>query len=449
MNFTESVRLAFGNLKSNRLRSFLTMLGIIIGISAVITITTIGNSLQKTIAATMRDLGGTNLISASVNCIYPDFETDAEWQAWDPPEMTEDEKLTYERLEQFQEDFSDTVDGVILTKDIGSIGTCVTDDGEAKVRITGATPGVLDYMKLQMVCGRDISEEDNRQMKATAVVSDLFVKYACDGKNPIGKQIAIQSEEGAVQKFYVVGVYHYDPVRMGTVQDNTPERDLPTQVMVPYTYAASVNEAQQQESSMGIEYFQIIAKEGADPTQLAEDISAYFAEKYYAANNNFEMYCYDMASELGTIDQVLNILTIAISIIAAISLIVGGVGVMNIMLVSVVERTREIGIRKAMGAKNKSIQRQFLTEAVVICLMGGVIGIAIGVINGFVLAKVAAIVLEQYQQEMGAMITLSVSPSFMAIVISVVFSMLIGMIFGSYPAKRAAQMSPIDALRYE
>ena len=449
MNVTESIRLAFDNLKSNRLRSFLTMLGIIIGISSVITITTIGNSLQKTIAATMRDLGGTNLIYASVNWIYPEFETDAEWESWVPPEMTEDEKLTYDRLQEFQKDFEDTVSGVIVTQDIGSLGTCTTDEGTAKVRLTGTTPGTIDYMKLNMLSGRDISEEDNRQAKATAVVSDLFAKYAFGGKNPIGKQISIQSEEGAIQKFYVVGVYQYDPVRMGNAQDNTPERDIPTQVMVPYTYAAMINEAEGTGSDMGIEYFQVMAKEGADPTQLAQDISAYFADKYYAANNNFEMYCYDMASELSTIDQVLNILTIAISVIAAISLIVGGVGVMNIMLVSVVERTREIGIRKAMGAKNKSIRRQFLTEAVVICLMGGVIGIIIGIVNGFVLAKVAAVVLAQSEQEMGAMITLSVSPSLMAIVISVVFSMAIGMIFGSYPAKRAAQMSPIDALRYE
>ena len=192
-----------------------------------------------------------------------------------------------------------------------------------------------------------------------------------------------------------------------------------------------------------------MAKDGEDATQLSKDMAAYFDTKYFSDTGNFELQSYDMASELGQIDQVLNVLTIAISVIAAISLIVGGVGVMNIMLVSVVERTREIGIRKALGAKNKSIRRQFMTEAVVICLMGGVIGILIGVLNGFILAKVAGVLVTNYQPDLSGMLNITVSPSVSAIVISVVFSLLIGIIFGYYPAKRAANMSPIDALRYE
>ena len=448
MNLTESIRLAFENLKSNRLRSFLTMLGIIIGISAVLTITTIGNSLQKTIAATMRDLGGTNLIYAYVDAIMPEFETDAEWENWEYPEMTDEEELTYEVLSDYQKEFSDRVAQVVVTQDLGASGSCTGDEGTTNVRVTGVTPGYLDSMKVTMLSGRDISDEDNRQCKATAVVSDLFVKYAWGGQNPIGKQIAIQADDGTVQKFYVVGVYHYDAVRMGSMGDTTQERNIVTQVLVPYTYAEQTNKANGIDYG-GIQYFQIMAKDGVDPTLLGMETSAYFDEKLYSANGNFEMTCMDMASELSTIDQVLNVLTIAISVIAAISLVVGGVGVMNIMLVSVVERTREIGIRKAMGAKNRNIRRQFLTEAVVICLMGGAIGIAIGIFNGFLLSKIAAALLVQYEQELGAALTITVSPSLTAIVISVIFSMLIGIVFGYYPAKRAANMSPIDALRYE
>ncbi len=451
MNLTESIRLSFESLKSNKLRSFLTMLGIIIGISAVITITTIGNSLQKTIATTMRELGGTNLIYAYVNAITPDFETDEEWANWQYPEMTNDEKLTYERLSTFQEDFSDRVASVIVEESLVSSATSTGEKDTSNVSVTGVTPGYLDSSKLTLIAGRDISDADNKNVKATAVVSDLYVKYAWGGQNPIGKQISVQSsDDGTVQKFYVIGVYHYDAIKQGGgsgLDTKTPEKKITTPIYIPYTYASENNKAN------GMDYdlqsFQVMAKDGTDTTQLSQDIVDYFNTNYFNANGNFEMQSYDMSSEMSQIDQVLKVLTIAISVIAAISLIVGGVGVMNIMLVSVVERTREIGIRKALGAKNKSIRRQFMTEAVVICLMGGVIGIVIGVLNGFILSQVAGVLVANYEQELASMLHVTVSPSITAIIVSVVFSMLIGVVFGYYPAKRAANMSPIDALRYE
>ena len=143
MNITESIRLSFESLKSNKLRSFLTMLGIIIGISAVITITTIGNSLQKTIASTMRELGGTNLIYAYVSAITPEFETDAEWEAWQYPEMTKDEQLTYERLSEFQTDFADRVEAVVVEEMLISAASSTGDKSSAKVSVNGVTPGYL------------------------------------------------------------------------------------------------------------------------------------------------------------------------------------------------------------------------------------------------------------------------------------------------------------------
>mgnify|MGYP000315839827 FL=1 len=202
MNITESIRLSFESLKSNKLRSFLTMLGIIIGISAVITITTIGNSLQKTIASTMRELGGTNLIYAYVNAITPEFETDAEWEAWQYPEMTKDEQLTYERLSEFQTDFADRVEAVVVEEMLISAASSTGDKSSAKVSVNGVTPGYLSSSKLTLIAGRDISDADNKQAKATALVSDLYVKYAWGGQNPIGRQILVQSDEdGTVQKF--------------------------------------------------------------------------------------------------------------------------------------------------------------------------------------------------------------------------------------------------------
>ena len=137
----------------------------------------------------------------------------------------------------------------------------------------------------------------------------------------------------------------------------------------------------------------------------------------------------------------------AISIIAAISLVVGGIGVMNIMLVSVVERTKEIGIRKALGAKNKVIEMQFLVEAVLICAIGGIIGILLGLFNGGLISFIVKQIVQT--QESLSMLTVAVSPPIGAIIVSFLFSSLVGVVFGLYPARRAARLSPIDALRYE
>lgn len=441
MNLFECIRLALDSIKANKLRSVLTMLGIIIGISSVITITTIGNSLQKTISSTLTSLGGTNLITAYVNAVIPD---DVDYDTWEYPDMTTDDMLQYEDLMAYKEAFGDKVKSVIANIGLGS-GTV---DGEETVNVDtmGTTPGMLDANKLTLIEGRDISEKDNEQEKATAVVSDLFVKYACDGNSPIGKQISISLADGSVLKVYVVGVYQYDKVKLGGGNTKVAEKDISTPVYIPFTYAAD----QMDDPAMAaIQYFNVLAGEGTDPTQLALDTTSYFAEHKYKEDTAWEVQCYDMASELGVINTVLKVITIAISVIAAISLIVGGVGVMNIMLVSVVERTREIGIRKALGAKNRGIHLQFLTESVVICLIGGLIGILLGIFNGFLLSKVAVMLINNFASDIGSMLTVSVSPSLTAIIVSVIFSMLTGIVFGSYPAKRAARMSPIDALRYE
>ena len=441
MNLFECIRLALDSIKANKLRSVLTMLGIIIGISSVITITTIGNSLQKTISSTLTSLGGTNLITAYVNAVIPD---DVDYDTWEYPDMTTDDMLQYEDLMAYKEAFGDKVKSVVANIGLGS-GT--VDGAEAvNVDTMGTTPGMLDANKLTLLEGRDISEKDNEQEKATAVVSDLFVKYACDGNSPIGKQISISLSDGSVLKVYVVGVYQYDKVKLGGGNTKVAEKDISTPVYIPFTYAAD----QVDDPAMAaIQYFNVLAGEGTDPTQLAQDTTSYFAEHKYKEDTAWEVQCYDMASELGVVNTVLKVITIAISVIAAISLIVGGVGVMNIMLVSVVERTREIGIRKALGAKNRGIHLQFLTESVVICLIGGLIGILLGIFNGFLLSKVAVMLINNFASDIGSMLTVSVSPSLTAIIVSVIFSMLTGIVFGSYPAKRAARMSPIDALRYE
>lgn len=152
---------------------------------------------------------------------------------------------------------------------------------------------------------------------------------------------------------------------------------------------------------------------------------------------------------VGVINTVLNVITIAVSGIAAISLIVGGVGVMNIMLVSITERTREIGVRMALGAKRRTIRMQFVIEAIMLCLIGGIIGILIGIGIGALLGKVAGFVIQNMYSQYANYIIMTVHPSVTAIMLSLFFSMLTGVFFGYYPANKASKMEVIDALRYE
>ncbi len=215
-------------------------------------------------------------------------------------------------------------------------------------------------------------------------------------------------------------------------------------MMIPYQTCAKLSGSDQ----TGYDYFNLLLTPLADVEQATLHIQEYFDE-IYANNENFYVYSYNMQSDMGMINTVLNVITVAVSGIAAISLIVGGVGVMNIMLVSITERTREIGVRMALGAKRKIIKLQFVIEAIVLCLIGGIIGILIGVGVGALLGAVAGFIIQNVYAEYSSYIILSVHPSAQAIMLSLFFSMLTGVFFGYYPANKASKLEVIDALRYE
>lgn len=439
----ENIKEALSSILGSKTRSFLTMLGIIIGISAVIIITTIGGSIQSTLAATMNSLGG-NMVDVYVSARYP--EDESEWATWEYPEMKDSDYVTNDMVEELKETYAGEIKGIAVRNDFGSGKIVDVEDANnyANVSMTGITPEILDMMKLKIIAGRNLTDRDNEGEKRVCVVADTMAYRYFGDDNPIGKTVTVTMDDGTICDFNVIGIYEYNQALFGKVDKTVPERDRYTNVMIPLQTSFNMQGKEQP----GYDNFSVVLEPLADVEQATMDITEFFNEKY-ALNEKFNVEVYNMQSDMDMINTVLNIVTIAVSGIAAISLIVGGVGVMNIMLVSIMERTREIGVRIALGAKRKTIRMQFVIEAIVLCLIGGIIGIILGVGVGALLGVVAEAVIKNMYPDVASLIMLDVHPSIVAILLSLFFSMLTGVFFGYYPADKAAKMEVIDALRYE
>ena len=415
MFIKENIMLAIAGLKSNKMRSLLTMLGIIIGISSVISIVSIGSALTSSVTSLMSDMGAGNIYGY----VY---------QRGDNTNEPEDsDLLSLEDLDNVKERFKDE----ILDIEVSERGI----SGEAKslgrstanVYVTGVNSGYKSVENFKISKGRFISKKDVKGNKKTAVVSDKLVKKLFKNEpNPLGKEFKITDHLGENTTTYIiVGIYEYKKSMFDGGMGN--EEDMPTAV---YTTVTSVKESSDKKN---YDQFAIKPKPGCDSNKLTEGLQKYF-ENRYKTNKYFTADVYNAENEVEGFTNMLSIVSIVVSVIAAISLLVGGIGVMNIMLVSVTERTREIGTRKALGARNSHIKMQFITEAVIICTIGGTIGITLGVGTGII----ACLVLKT-----------PIAVSVPTIFISLAFSMAIGVFFGYYPAKKAAKLDPIEALRYE
>ena len=384
--FLENIKEAITSIFSNKMRSVLTMLGIIIGISAVITITTIGNSIQTTLTSTLNSLGG-NTVQAYVDARYP--EDDADWDTWEYPEMKTSDFVTQEMIDELVEKYPDEFDGIAASEFLGNGQIRQDKNTYANVSVQGTTSEYIDYMKLKMYAGRNLTKQDNKTKKNVCIVADTMAKQYFGDENPIGEQITYAGSDGNLYNFTIVGIYEYNAALFGKVDTSVPEKDRSTTMFIPIQTCFKLMGKDQS----GYTNFNLMVNSLADIDQATTDVTNFFEEKY-ANNKNFHVTTYNMASDMGMINTVINVITIAVSGIALISLIVGGVGVMNIMLVSITERTREIGVRMALGAKRSTIRMQFVIEAIVLCIFGGMIGILIGVFNGFVLGKAAEFVIQ-------------------------------------------------------
>lgn len=428
MTFFECIKMAFSSMRMNKMRSFLTMLGIIIGISSVITISSIGSTIKKTVSSSIIGLG-MNIIEVQV--IYRD------WSNYDKITLTDDDKISDEMLYGLIEKYPG--DYKLISSEYLDVLESINADNESNgVNVTGINPGYLSYTMTSILKGRNITERDIKEQRSVAVVSEVFEKQYCKNESIIGKTISLNGMHNF--KVTVVGVYK-DRTNMKSYQNG---EIIYTDLYIPYSLSMKLKGIPENKTR----YETIQFNSENDPQKMHDQVKEYF-DNIYQNNPNFFVTTYNYLDDMKYITIVIDVIAIAFALIAAISLIVGGVGVMNIMLVSVVERTSEIGIRKALGAKTSSIKRQFVTESVIICLIGGTIGIISGLVSTYALGFIAKYMLNTLAADVAESITLETTPSMLAIIISVICSILIGIIFGSSPAKRAAKMNPIDALRFE
>lgn len=418
MNITENIRLALESLRANKVRSLLTMLGIIIGISSVIGILTIGNAMAASISNSLSSLGTQNVYLYVIS-----REDDYSRQPSDR------DLITTDMLEAMQSRFGDRIASYSLEKSAG-MGEVRQGYHKAKLTLNGVSQGSSATNNIKLLAGRFIREGDVRSARNTAVISDKMAKdlFGDDMKRALGKDLEVRSPSG-MNSFTVIGIYKHntDPMTASMAGQN------PNSTTTPCYIPVSTAERMTNDSSQGYAQVIVSAAETENTIKFTKELES-FMNRFYANNANFKVMSQSVEQAAKEVNSVLSSVKLAISVIAGISLLVGGIGVMNIMLVSVTERTREIGVRKALGATNFDIRIQFIVESMIVCLIGGIIGILFGGLFGFLgsLALKAA-----------------TGPSLFSIIIATGFSMLIGVFFGYYPANKAAQLDPIDALRYE
>lgn len=418
MNLAETLRVALGSLTSNKMRSALTMLGIIIGVGAVIALMSVGQGAQASVTNQINSMG-TNLLFVSPGSTSSSGVRTAAGSA---------QTLTYQDAEAIAADVPQVT---AVAPESSYFGQVIAGGNNANTRITGVTPDYESVRNFHVSDGEFITQS---QLDSASMVvllgSNVATTLFPDG-NAVGQTVSVGFANNTRMQFKVTGVLESKGSQAMGNQDDTiliPLTTMQKKVKVSRTTSGGLTV-----STINV---QLSSADKSVMSAAVQNIGALLRQRHNVTQDDFTVQSQE--DMLSTATQVTGVMTALLGAIAGISLLVGGIGIMNIMLVSVTERTREIGIRKAIGAKRRDILTQFLVESVVVSIAGGVIGILIGVGLALLLSGMSI-----GGQKMQTVVSMS------AIVMAFGVSTAIGVFFGAYPANRAASLNPIDALRYE
>ncbi len=393
--FFENLKLALSSMKTNKMRTFLSLLGIVIGVGSVVAILNLGQSANESILSSM-EIGGLDMVN-----VMPMGRS--------------------RKTEQFDEEFADN-----FRKNVEGIEkVIVTVSSNAKIRygheiktvsVNGVTSDFFEANVLSFQEGEAFSALDNINRKQVVVLGHDLAEDLFPAGGAVGSYVSIFRNQS--KKYLVVGVIEDKDTTLGASYNSS--------AYIPFnTYDQRFRKVSQVSS------YTLKVRDGYDATAVADKVEDYLYE--LLGDDDYYM-VYSPAQIVEMTNEITNTFSIFLAAIAAISLIVGGIGIMNIMLVSVVERTREIGVRKALGATPRTIQGQFLVESITLTLVGGLLGLAFGSVLSYAVVTAAG---------------WSMHYSWIAIAVAIGFSAFVGIFFGWYPARKAAKLDPIEALSYE